>query len=137
MIENELKRIADALEKLANGQERPALAQAAPPPAVEPVKEPDKPRRGRPPKAETPSPAPAPEPVAEPDIPAESDPMDFLADESPAEVTVDMVRASLIDYQKRVSPEKARKLLKDVGGVDTLVSLKPEKYRAVYEAASK
>lgn len=137
MIENELKRIADALEKLASAQVQTAPAQVAPQPAAEPAKEPDKPRRGRPPKAETPPPAPAPEPVAEPDIPAEPDPMDFLADEPPVEVTVDMVRNALIDYQKRVSPEKARKLLKDVGGADTLVSLKPEKYRAVYEAASK
>ncbi len=65
----------------------------------------------------------------------------FLDEEpvAPAvEYTTDQVRAALVGYQKAVnSQEKARKLLKDFGGVETLAALPKDKYGAVITAANK
>lgn len=129
-IEVELGRIATALEKIASGQGNLPLTTSAPPAA------PAKRGPGRPPKAEA---KPEPEPVAEPE-PAESDDDNFLGDDDDeaAQPTIEDVRTAIIAYQKRVgSQEKARKLLKDVGGADTLKSLDESKYAAVIEATKK
>lgn len=127
-IEVELGRIATALEKIASGQGNLPLATPAAPAKRGP---------GRPPKAEA---KPEPEPVAEPES-ADSDDDNFLGDDDDdgaAQPTIEDVRTAIIAYQKRVgSQEKARKLLKDVGGADTLKSLDESKYAAVIEATKK
>lgn len=136
-IENDLKRIADALEIIAakapvanpNPPKAEAPAAAAPP-AEDPPK-----RRGRPPAAA--APAAPPPPPAEPALPEVSG--SFLDDDpAPKVYTKEEVRASLVNLQKRRSdPEFARKLLKDVGGVDTLAALDASKFAAVVAAADK
>lgn len=115
-LEDTLTRIAVALEKIAGiesekrGPGRPpkAKTEAAAPEAPAPV------------EAPAPAPAPTPEPP-------------------PAQAriyTADDVRSALVSLQKRTTPDTARALLKDVGGADTLRSLKPDKYAAVIEAAN-
>lgn len=79
------------------------------------------------------TPEPAPEPVA--------DDGGFLDEPAPAatpdpEYTLDQVRAALVAFQKATnSQDKARKLLKEFGGVDTLQNLPKDKYGAVIKAA--
>lgn len=64
--------------------------------------------------------------------------LDEPAAASAVEYTQDDVRAALVSFQKATnSQEKARKLLKEVGGADVLSALPKEKYAAVIEAASK
>jgi NACalpha-BTF3-like transcription factor len=120
-VESELARIATALERIAAGAMVDATV-AATLPAPEPVKR----GPGRPPKVEAP---PQPETTAEPDD-------GFLEEEEKSEAyTKEDVRAALVAYQGRASQEKARALLKQVGGADTLGALKEEKFAAVIEAS--
>lgn len=138
-IENTLERIATALEKIASGQGNLPLADVAPTTIVAAqTTAPATPRpRGRPPKVQ----APAPELTTES---AEPEPEDgaggsFLDVEDAATVyTIEQVREAIVGYQKKTGdPEKARKLLKTVGGVDTLRSLPESKFAAVIEACKK
>ena len=128
-IELTLERIAAALEKIAaTSGPRPVVTTGTitevEPRVVEADPVPEKRGRGRPPKAKVEA---APEPTPEP---AEE------FDEPPVETKVSRedVRAALIDYQKRASPERARSLLKQVGGVDTLSALPEAKFAAVVAA---
>ena len=125
-IEASLDRIAVAIENLA------ALLAPGAAPAAKPTAEPQpqaKRSAGRPAK----SPAPVAEQPAE--TVAEPDPFDVGAAADPEPVyTRENVRDALVSYQKRVSPERARKLLKDVGGVDTLGTLPEAKFAAVIAA---
>jgi hypothetical protein len=117
-IEATLERIAAALEAIARA------GTSLPVPAAEPVKR----GPGRPPKIEA-------APAAEEPAREES----FLDEEAEPEkpLTVEEVRAALVDYQKRSgSAEKARGILKQYGHCDTLRSLKPENYAAVFAAAA-
>lgn len=95
-------------------------------------------KRGRPPKVETPAAPPAAD-LDLGDAPPADD--DFLGVDTPAppkEYTLLEVRAAMIALQKRYqNPEKARQLLKDVGGAADLKALDPSKYAAVIDAASK
>lgn len=120
-IEAYLERIATALERLSAGAMIDAAVEASLP---------EKRGPGRPRKVEA---APDPE-VAAPDIMEDS-----IEDEptSPPLPTKEDVRAALVAYQTRSSADKARALLKSVGGADTLGSLKEEKFAAVIEAAKK
>jgi hypothetical protein len=132
-IENMLERIANALETIAVSGAKEAApvkltmsagTQEAP---MAPTPEPAKRGPGRPPKAKAaPTPEPAPEPVVE--TPFDDGP-------EPVAPTREDVRAALIAYQKRHSPEQARSILKKVGGVDTLSTLPEEKFALVIEAA--
>jgi hypothetical protein len=122
-IENSLERIAVALEKLAagGGSAEPAESKPA------------KPAKAKAAKAE-----PAPEPTPEP-VKAEPEPTKAADDDfggTTTAVTREDVRAALVAYQKKVSPEKARGLLKTVGGVDVLSALPEEKFAAVILAAT-
>lgn len=138
-IEATLERIASALETLAGvgGDAAETLGAAA----VE------KRGRGRPRKT--------PETITvQPELPATEVVDEFQPAKEPATdnfgepeaeeptapakvYTADDVRAALVGLQKRATPEKARGILRDVGGADTLKALKPEKYQAVVEAAEK
>ena len=141
-IETDLTRIADALERIAVAAQYP---NTAPPPTMPETPPPaaasrplaadtEKRGRGRPRKEEAPQPPP-------PDV----DPFDTKPDvdssfdepDLPKVYTADDVRAALVAYQKRATPEKARALLKEVGGADTLKSLNPTLYGKVVEAAEK
>ena len=132
-IESSLERIAAALEVLSR--------QAVPTAEAEPVKR----GPGRPPKnpPATPPPTAPPTPKPEPEV-ADAESEDaFLEDEAPPppkEITIEEVRRALVDYQNRCGKAQlAQKLLKDVGGCETLQALKrtPDKWRAVYDAARK
>lgn len=113
-LEDTLTRIAVALEKLA-GIESEKRGPGRPPKAKpEVTPEPEAPA----PAAEAPAPAPAPAVEAR-------------------VYTADDVRTALVAMQKRTTPDQARTLLKEVGGADTLRSLKPDKYSAVIAAAEK
>lgn len=139
-IETDLTRIADALETLVSfsiPQAGAAKTQETPPPAAASrplAADTEKRGRGRPRKEE---PAQTP--------PVDVDPFDTKPDvdssfdepEPPKAYTADDVRAALVSYQKRATPEKARALLKEVGGADTLKSLNPTLYGKVVEAAEK
>ena len=117
-LEDILTRIAVALEKQAGiesekrGPGRPPKAKPEATPEATP--EPEAPA----PAAE--APAPTPEPAAEARV-----------------YTADDVRTALVAMQKRTTPDQARTLLKEVGGADTLRSLKPDKYSAVIAAAER
>jgi hypothetical protein len=74
----------------------------------------------------TPVPAPTPASAAS---------TDWDEDEPSAPLTKDDVRAELVAYQGRSTMEKAQALLKDVGGVEKLGALPPEKFQAVINAA--
>lgn len=99
--------------------------------------------RGRPVKGETAPTAPPTAPAPEAAKPEVQDPLDFLNTTSPPEpekpkATIEMVREALVKYQVRSnSPEKARAILKTVGGVDTLQSLPEAKWQAVIDTANK
>lgn len=139
-IETDLTRIADALETLVSfsiPQAGAAKTPETPPPAAASrplAADTEKRGRGRPRKEE---PAQTP--------PVDVDPFDTKPDvdssfdepEPPKVYTADDVRAALVSYQKRATPEKARALLKEVGGADTLKSLNPTLYGKVVEAAEK
>lgn len=132
-IEVELGRIATALEKIASGQGNLPLAQ---PVAAEPAKRgPGRPKKGE----EAPAAPPATEEeTAVDDLGGETDSFLDVEDAKPVTYTIEDVRAAIVGYQKKVgSQEKARKLLKDVGGADTLKSLSESKYAAVIEATKK
>jgi sRNA-binding protein len=75
----------------------------------------------------TPVPAPTPASAASTDWDED--------DEPAAPLTKDDVRAELVAYQGRSTMEKAQALLKDVGGVEKLGALPPEKFQAVINAA--
>lgn len=128
MIEDKLERIASALEALS----RHVTAAL-----------PEKRGPGRPPKTATPPPPPPPEPdidLKDAELPPEPEDDTFLEDDTPAQVVkplaIEDVRRALVDYRKRVqSEDKARAILKQHGQADTLKSLKPERYKAVYDAA--
>lgn len=142
-IESTLERIAVALEKIANPQishvatyTKDELIKADPGPMI-PVSEPaatEPKRRGRPPKVE-------PDPV-QPSKPVKLDasPMSFLDDPAPAGATkvytLEEVREALVACQKRTFPERARKALKDAGGVDVLPQLAEDRFAAVIAAAN-
>lgn len=136
-IESTLERIAAALEKIASGINidrvgGSVVASADPTPAAA---EPEKRGRGRPRKEET---AAAPAPEADPFDTTPSAASAFDEPEPPKKTyTADDVRAALVAYQKRATPEKARGLLKAVGEADTLKALKPELYAKVVEAAER
>lgn len=156
MIEIELKRIADALEKIANRpvivQTPGAVVEASPPgpstpaptPAAAPAAE-GKRGRGRPPKVETPPPAPEPTPEA---AQAEDD----WGDE-PAAVTREDVLKALLAYKARLTAQKIKDgvekkqaeadahretgaLLTKAAGVATLTALPEAKYADVVKAAT-
>ena len=125
MIEDTLVRIAVALERLtaaSAGVSAAAAPDADAPPAA--------PRRGRPaktPEAAVKTPVVEVDPFATDDAPVPT----------PAKVyTKEDVRAALIAFQKRVSPEKARELLRVHGGVETLASLPEAKFADVVKAAA-
>ena len=139
-IESNLERIATALEKLASGQgslplDKPVVVERATT-VVETATPPVTPRpRGRPPKVQ-----PAPEPTTEsvePEAPEEADGFLDVTDAAPV-YTIEQVREAIVGYQKKTGdPEKARKLLKSVGGVDTLRSLPESRFGAIVEACKK
>jgi copper chaperone CopZ len=120
-IEACLERIATALERIAAGAMVDSAVEATiPSPKV--------------------LPAPAvPEPEAE-ETPQEdlfgAEPEEKPV-EKPAAPKIEAVREALVKAQERVGADKARKILKDVGGTQTLGQLKPEKFAAVIEAAKK
>jgi hypothetical protein len=103
MIEGELKRIADALEKIAamtpavtpaplperSEQPAPAAAPEAPAPSR---RGPGRPRKDDAPPAPTPAPTPAPAP--EPD---------FMGEEQPAAATKEAALDALLAYKARIS----------------------------------
>ena len=135
-IEAQLERIANALERLAAQAMVDTAVDASIPKAA--------PRRGRPPKAALPAPAPEVDdtpPVSKGkqedwvDEPPE-DPV-AVEEESAAAPTKEDVRAALVAYQGKFGAEKARGLLKSVGGVDTLGQLPEAKFTAVIAAAKK
>lgn len=138
-LENTLERIAVALERLQRQLPEPQPpddpAPVSPPAAATAV--PASPVRGRGRPAKSAGEAPAPVAPATPAAP-EVDP--FAMDEPtpvPEKVTLKDVQAALVAYQKRVnSPEKARALLKEVGGVDVLPKLPEAKWGAVVNAAN-
>lgn len=133
-IENSLERIATAVEALVKNQ-NPATYQAKPATAIE-TGEPVKRGPGRPPKNPQPA-TPEPDPIG---AATAQDPDDFLSDgAAPAQKTYtrDEVRAALVGYGKKVqNQEKARALLKTVGGVDTLHALKDDKFADVIDACN-
>ena len=120
-IEACLERIATALERIAAG----AMVDSA----VE---------------ATIPSPKVLPAPAA-PEAEVEDSSQEDLFGAEPEEKPVEKptvpkiedVREALVKAQERVGADKARKILKDVGGTQTLGQLKPEKFAAVIEAAKK
>ena len=131
-IEHELSRIATALESIAaNGGSAPVTAATAPAQT-----------RGRKAKGETngvADPAPTPAPVSP--VVEEEDPFSTTPPAAPAApvvtLTLDNVRTALVAAQKRLgSPEKARGILKTVGGVDSLAGLPADKWAAVIAAAN-
>lgn len=71
------------------------------------------------------------------DEPKGGDDDDFLNDDEPAAPTYTKadVRAALQALQQRTSQEQARKVLKEVGGADTLGGLAEDKYAAVIKKA--
>jgi L-lactate utilization protein LutC len=104
-------------------------------PTSSPPAEAPKKTRGRPAAGETAgvaTPAPAAKVVEEEDPFAVDAPAPV--EEKKYELTD--VRAALIAYQKKTTPEAARKLLKDIGGADTLVSLDASKFAAVIKATA-
>lgn len=119
-IETSLERIATALEALTRG-------------TVGTDAVPERRGPGRPPKATAAAP-PAEEPAPETETGS------FLEDDSGAKepevkpIAIEDVRKALVAYQKRTSPDKARAVLKKVGGVDTLKTLPADKWKAVIEA---
>lgn len=127
MIEDKLERIASALEALSRH-----VTMALP----------EKRGPGRPPKTLAPPPPP-PEPdidLKDAELPPGPEEDPFLEDDTPAQavkpLAIEDVRRALVDYRKRVqSEDKARAILKQHGQADTLKSLKPERYKAVYDAA--
>lgn len=136
-IEASLDRIAAALEALTRmAASTPKAEAVSEPQAAEPV--PEKRGRGRPTKEEAEAKRLAEEAAAREAAEKKED--DFLADEPAPEIplTLDDVRKALVEYGKRAaSQEKARAILKQYGGVDTLRALTPDKFRAVVDAASK
>lgn len=156
-IENTLERIAVAFETLikmatvTNLQSNTVKNVPTVPVEIRPV-QPIEGKRGpgRPPKNPQPV-QPAQPPQAEPDNflddpPSAESPEDFLgepevapaATATPAKVyTRDEVRAELIKYGKRLNnSEAARKLLKNVGGVEIFQSLTEDKFNAVVNACN-
>lgn len=153
-IEDTLSRIAFSLERIAvcleNGtptgslQDVPAetvaakpVAEVVAPKAPAPTQAPAetaKRGRGRPRKDAAPA-EPTPEPAAEPEPVVEESAFDEPA--PVREIGIEEVRNALISLQKRTTPETARKLLRDVGGADTLRALTPDKYAAVHAAAER
>ena len=138
-LENTLERIAVALETLAG---KPAATPVDPTDTVTPpaaaTAVPASPVRGRGRPAKSAGETPAPVAPAAPAAP-EVDPfaMDEPTPPPPEKVTLKDVQAALVAYQKRVnSPEKARALLKEVGGVDVLPKLPEAKWGAVVNAAN-
>lgn len=127
-IEQNLERIAVALEKLASAEPVTVATLVDPVAVVAPVAQAPRPR-GRPPGSTKAAPAET-APVEQ-----ESDP--FQVAEAPAvTATKEQVRAALVAYQARSTPDKARAVLKSVGGVDTLPMLPEAKYAAVIAAAN-
>lgn len=154
-IEDTLSRIAFSLERIAVCLENSAPAdvssgpRAEPAVAAKPVAEVVAPKatapvqapaetakrgRGRPRKDAAPA-EPTPEPAAEPEPVVEESAFDEPA--PVREIGIEEVRNALISLQKRTTPETARKLLRDVGGADTLRALTPDKYAAVHAAAER
>lgn len=145
-IENSLERIASAVEALVKNQNPLAhqigstpisqIGNAITPLAGNGTIEPVKRGPGRPPKNPLPA-TPEPDPIG---AETPQDPDDFLSDgAAPAQHTYsrDEVRAALVGYGKKVqNQEKARALLKQVGGVDTLHALKDDKFADVIDACN-
>jgi hypothetical protein len=131
-----LERIAVALEKIAGGQSACAV---------------DTSKRSRSKKEEIAAPA-VTEEIAEPAVAevvvraAPAQVAGFLDDEEPEAAVVveqpvltereqrDEIRKQMIALQKIIGPDKALSLLVKVGGSETLVGLKPEKFEAVRKA---
>jgi hypothetical protein len=121
-IEACLERIATALERIAAGAMVDSAVEATIP---------------------SPKVLPAPPAAVEPEAnenpqedPFETEPEEKPV-EKPAAPKIEAVREALVKAQERVGADKARKILKDVGGTQTLGQLKPEKFAAVIEAAKK
>lgn len=128
-IEQTFERIATALEAIAaRGAPRDEAYADAAPTTASTTEAPR--RRGRPPKAETP--APAPKSFLDDDDTDSSDAPAPLP--PPLKLVLDDVRSALIAYQKKHSPEAARKLLKKEGGVDVLSALPEDKFVTVVNA---
>lgn len=146
-IEATLERIAAALERQAAALEAPMAAIRGAQAAAADV--PAKRGPGRPAKTEAAPPVEAPvaaapvtpaAPAPEADLDPPGDSGNFLDDEPAADAPayqVDDVRKALIKYGQKpgCSQEKARALLKQHGHVDTLKALKPERFKAVIDAA--
>ena len=139
-------RLIAALETLAGAIIANTSKLTTPPaPAVDPgaaapapVTTEDKPKRGRPPKEKAEAaPAPTPEPVAETPQ-AEEDP--FGAEEAPAAATpvytLDDVRTAGLAFRDKHGQDKAKALIKAIGGVDKLADM-PESKWAEFIAATK
>ena len=132
-IETDLGRIATALEVIARNGTAAASADTQAPTAAPTAPRP----RGRPPKVQA---EPAPAAPTEAELPEEEPEADNFLDvaEAAPVYTIEQVREAIVGYQKKTGdPEKARKLLKTVGGVDTLRSLPEDKFGAIIEACKK
>lgn len=150
-IESSLERIASALERMEGTASSASVYRTTTLLAAEKKAEAtgtvqtvslEPKRRGRPPKNPAAA-AVAPVPVAddvEDDEEAgytQDDTPEVATDETPEveELTMEQVRSALVAYQKKHSPEQARKLLREVGGVAALQQLPKSKFADVYEAA--
>lgn len=153
-IEQTLERIATALESLAANDNRRAAPVILPPPA--PVELPKAPETAPMPVAATPRPrgrppgstAAAKEAAAAPrvstetsvsTVPAAVAEADPFADAAAAPVVTEGdVRLALQALKDRVgNVTPVFKLLRDIGGVDTLPKLPADKYAAIIAAAKK
>lgn len=95
-------------------------------------------KRGRPSNAEKAAAAAAAAAKVEPVVEDDGSFLDEPAEEPVPEYTLDQVRAAIVGYQKFTSSQdKARKLLKEVGGVEVLSALPKEKFASVITAANK
>ena len=149
-IESSLERIASALERMEGVASSAAVYRTTTLLAAEKKAEAtgtvqtvslEPKRRGRPPKNPV---SVAPAPVAEDAEDDEEagytqDDTPEVTPDEPLEVetalTMEQVRSALIAYQKKYSPELARKLLREVGGVAALQQLPKSKFADVVEAA--
>lgn len=133
LTENNAK-LGAILEALTKGGVPAATASTGSAAASEPAKR----GRGRPVKGEETAPVAAATPAAGPAEDDESFLDDEVAETPPAKkYTKDDVRAALIAYGKKHTPEASRQLLKKEGGADTLSALAEDKYATVVAAANK
>ena len=146
-MESELGRIANALEaiclkagpvlaRVAVADKKPDIAQPTDSGSVTASVEETPKRRGRPPKAVEEQPV-IQEGTSEPELSFAGADSSFLDEDVDKVYTREDVRAALVAYQKRTqNPDKARALLKKVGGVDTLNALPENMFSAVIAAVT-